>query len=187
MIGDGAYFAFRPGCDRTDNRSSVFRDMLTIDSSSKEIHLPESGSDLRLFFRALVPTAKCVPPHGPEFIEADYLDLIGLLIKYDCATIARSELYNLVKITRADLFFDWFVLASRLNSIESACRLLVQGWKSFRSHKGPLQIPTSTPLCFIHESRWAPEETKQINPEWVGALAYASMTVQHQINPGRSA
>lgn len=139
-------------------------------SNVDEVNLPDSTrADLDLFIRTLYEKN---PPNVP--IMADLRKAIDLLCQYDCTEPAKRILYHNVKVVEAEHLFDAFTLASRLNDVMSACRILAHGWRWYQNPRDEI-YPNAPSLCpDSTKRRWCAQEAALLQPAWIWALTVAS-------------
>ncbi|KAI9638672.1 uncharacterized protein MKK02DRAFT_43074 [Dioszegia hungarica] len=152
----------------------MFKDMFGgVAVGPKEIHLPIAGRYIDLFIRALYPDR---PPVRHNIIQTK--ETIELLLRYDCIVPAQRFLYLQCKWLERSELYDALVLASRLDHLPSACRIIPLGYKWYRDQPGE-----GLPLCPNSGKRpWSVEDAARLQPGWVWALTMASNTCQKRLS-----
>lgn len=97
--------------------------------------------------------------------------IITLLLKYECTDAAKAILYHSVREVKLEQLYEAFVLASLLDDMPSACRILPQGWRWYEGDHEHVSLPLS-PLS--SRRQWTPQEVGRIRVTWVWALYAAT-------------
>lgn len=140
-------------------------------SNSKEISLPDIPRlTMDLFIRAL---------HN-DFDEQDPIrmyrlnDAADVLLRFECDAAARNMLYPCTREIYDDDIFDALVLASKLNDLQSACRIIAQGWRAEVSEeKSILPVSRLSTIEYSEEICWRAADGQKFQPSWVWALTIA--------------
>lgn len=102
---------------------------------------------------------------------------VELLRRFDCLDAARQLHYANCEELQADQLFDALAMASSLDDLTCACRILAQGWRWYKYRPA-----TGQSLCPLSETRlWTSKDARQIQPAWVWALTYASSAAKEDM------
>jgi hypothetical protein len=109
---------------------------------TSEIHLPEISGDRNILSSAILAITRQSLPERIDMTIAPRI--ITLLQKYECTDAANRILYHSVQQLTLDQLFEVFVLASQLDDLFSACRIIPQGYKWYKDTKNtPVELSLS--------------------------------------------
>lgn len=95
----------------------------------------------------------------------DLQSLFQVFVRFDRIPIARRVLYAVSRNLSGSELFDALVLASRLDDLPCAYRIMAQGWKSV---EGGGEGPSLNPIS--RTRRWGPADTAIVGLGFDGGL-----------------
>lgn len=136
-------------------------------TNNKEVNLPDaSRAELTTF---LLTISQPLPPTGLDLKAVT--KTIDLLQRYECVDASRRVLYANARNLKADDLFDAFALASQLNDILGACRILTQGATWYDNPKSKYYAPPLHPDSITRP--WVAADAERLQSSWVWALTLA--------------
>lgn len=162
----------------------MFKDMLESNSvGPQEIHLHQARSPPSYHLHHLVDAILCDAITSDLLAYQSVWEIIVDLLRYDCIIPAQRLLFQTSSFLPSSQLFDALVLASRLDHLPSACRIIPPGFRSY----DPVHACGGKPLCpDSEEYPWRLEDAARFQPGWVWALMRASMTCERRCGPEAS-